>query len=148
MFQAKTFVLGLAVLLVGLTGSALAASVHYVGKPVDGNAREFVSFDLNGDRCQDGSKKCIDLDKGAKVTKFGAVSWSYPNCPEILEGAFQFKKSLRVDKDGGFGGTEKTPWETITVKGKINEEKAKARGTFTVESDGCSTGTRKWTAKA
>ena len=148
MFRWKAVIAVGSALVVGVTGTALAASVHYVGKPVDGNPREFVSFDLSGDRCQDGSKKCIDLDKGAKVKKFGAVSWSYPNCPDILEGAFELDKTFRVDKDGGFGGTGKTPWETITVEGKINEEKAKARGTFKVESEGCSTGTRKWTAKA
>jgi hypothetical protein len=141
---------GAVTLLAGaFAAPAVANSVTYNGN-VTGHASMLMGFDLIGKRCPSGAR-CFDH---AKVTAFSVVNISYPDCPQLLSGAFDFgdiapdKRSVRVDKHGSFnfhgpGGLDPQ------IRGSLHGQFLKhggAKGWVEVHNGNCTTGRLNWTA--
>jgi hypothetical protein len=150
--RAKVVIAGGAVtLLVAVfAGNAFANTVSFGGN-VSGQASVIVSFELHGTRCPRGPH-CFDH---AKVTGFGAANFSYPNCPDLAEGAFIFgnpntgKPGVRVDKHDSFNGNGRDyvdPVLRVSFHGRFVKRGAEAQGWFEVDNAGCTTGRLNWTA--
>ena len=134
-----------ALLLTG-AGSASANRVQYLGHP-DSNPRRFVSFDLVGKGCPKGPH-CFDH---ARVYKFSVVSFSFPNCPDVLEDAFDFDlnqpRGVKVDrKHRSFAATGIGDIQGVKVAfaGRFIDRGAHAKGTYKVTEDSCTTGQKPW----
>ena len=149
--------LGLAGALAVLPWSAAVASaktVQYIGEGVNLKAGQtkglpiLIGFELHGTGCPSGPH-CFDH---ATVSKLDAVSWAYPNCPEVLDSAFELAKSARVGADAPHtfavsGPNESYAQDHVTVEGRFLRHGKAARGWFTVTDSGCSTDVVRWTAR-
>jgi hypothetical protein len=151
--RAKAVVAAGAVTLLAaeFAATAVANRVQFDGK-VTGHPRVVMGFVLVGSRCPSGAH-CFDH---AKVTEFSAENISYPDCPQLLEGGFDFgavrtldKRSVRVDRRRSFnfhgpGGSD--PQVHGSVHGQFLKHGAKAKGWFEVYNGPCTTGRLNWTA--
>jgi hypothetical protein len=143
----------LAVSLIG-AGSAHANTVSYTGEGIELKAGQtkglpvLMGFDLSGRGCPAGPH-CFDH---ASVSDFNGVSWAYPNCPEVLDGLFELDRSIghRVTRKShsfrASGANEHYEDDRVTIVGRLLRHGKVARGWFTVEDAGCSTGRINWTA--
>jgi hypothetical protein len=142
----------LALLMAMSADSAFANSVVYAGQVTSGQTRVLLVFDLSGAHCPNGPH-CFDH---AKVSKFGAVNFAYPDCPNVLEGAYEFGNpntgqpgTVKVDKHQGFSGHGDADNDNIitgSFHGRFLNHGSKARGWLEVENEGCLTGKLNWTA--
>ncbi len=147
--KAVTAGCAVALLTAAFAAAAVANRVHYDGA-VTGHKRVLMGFDLIGTRCPSGAH-CFDH---AKVTKFVAVNISYPDCPQLLEGTFDFgykgsdKRTVRVDKHKSFNfhGPGFDPQLRGSVHGQFHNHGATAKGWFKVDNGPCTTGRLNWTA--
>jgi hypothetical protein len=132
---------------------AAANTVGYSGVGVNvspGQTRGlpiYIGFQLTGAGCPRGAK-CLNH---AAVKKLEAVDWAYPNCLEVLDGAFELKGSHPISAGSphafsASGSPEGEPQRHVTFGGRI-QANGKARGWFEVSEVGCSTGRIHWTAK-
>ncbi len=143
----------LAVALLSSAAVAQANRVHYVGYV--GHTQVIVEFWLVGKNCPTG-RHCYDH---AKVVKFGAVSYGWPDCPNLLESGFEFgdaengdPETIDVNKRRHFhevGGSTEDLYDVVRVSGHIWKNGRKAQGVFHVVRAGfgshCSTGDVHWT---
>jgi hypothetical protein len=137
-------VVGALALLLAFTGSAYATRVTYIGQP-DSNPRRFVSFDLVGKGCPKGPH-CFDH---ARVYKFSIVSFSFPNCPDILENAFDYDdyvhRGVKVDKKHRtFDGSGSLAGVNVAFHGHFVDRAAHAKGWYKVNEESCTTGQKPW----
>jgi hypothetical protein len=151
--RARLIGVGAAALLAAgfAAASAFANTVSYGGQ-VNGHKRVLVSFDLIGAHCPKGPH-CFDH---AKVTKFGAVNFGYPGCPNLLEGGFEYGNpdttkptAVKVNGRLSFGGQGRADDDFIirvAFHGQFLKHGAKATGWFEVHNGPCSTGKLNWTA--
>ena len=88
---------------------------------------------------------------------FGAASYGYPNCPQVLEGAFDFGNPntgkptpVKVGKNLSFGGHGLSDHDfliRVAFHGRFINHGRKAKGWFVVHNTTeCSTGRLDWTA--
>ena len=141
-----------ALLMAVFAGSAFANTVVYGGQVTSGQTRVSLSFELSGAHCPQGSH-CFDR---AKVTKFLAVNFAYPDCPNVLEGAYEFGNpntgqpgTVKVDKHQGFSGHGHADNDLIitgSFHGRFLKHGSKATGWLEVENQGCLTGRLNWIA--
>lgn len=144
-------VVGTLALLLACVASASAKVVTFAGSGTQaGHPAVGMDFDLNGKTCP--SADCL---KHAKITRFLAVSYGFPICPEtLLESAFEFKEVMKVQPNRTFKGSGVIPdsaggsstGDVVTIHGKFSKKGKSASGTFTVDRGGCLTGTVPWTA--
>jgi hypothetical protein len=144
----------IAVLAASLAVPALATAktVSYTGVGVNvgpGQTRGlpiYIGFQLSGAGCPTGPG-CLDH---AHVSKLEAVDWAYPNCLEVLDGAFELKGASSLGaKSHAFhavGSPEAEPARKVTFAGQFRPN-GKARGFFEVEEAGCATGRIHWSAE-
>ena len=140
-------------LLAAFTGTAFARTAGYTGDGVKLQAGQsqgapiLIGLDLVGNGCPSGPR-CF---KNAKVENLSAVSWAYPNCPEILDSAFALHMTARVSKGSRHfhlsGPNFNYAQDQVVVDGSFSKAGKKATGWFTVEDAGCSTGQIFWVAK-
>jgi hypothetical protein len=134
------------------TGTALANKVSY-GAFLPGHPHRVVmSFYLVGPNCPWGPH-CFDH---AQVTEFGAGNYGYPNCPQVLEGAFSFgdpntgkPTAVSVGKQLAFGGHGRSDTDDqirVAFHGRFLKNRSKATGWFEVHNYYCTTGKLSWTA--
>jgi hypothetical protein len=134
--------------------AASAKTAHYEGEGVDLKAGQtrglpiLIGFDLKGRGCPSGPH-CFDH---ASVSKFEAVSWAFPDCPEVLDSAFDFPRSTRVSKRAPHtfdesGVSEGLGSYQVTIEGRFLRHGKAAKGSFTAAESPCSTGTVHWTAQ-
>lgn len=148
-------IIGALALLLVCAGNASANTVRYTGKGTNlkpGQTKGlpvFMGFDLRGKRCPSGPT-CFDH---AKVQNFDGVSWAYPNCPDVLDGAFEFDKNRahQVTKASphrfsASGVSDLYAGDHVTIRGRLLHHGRIAKGWFTVTDSGCSTGRVHWTA--
>jgi hypothetical protein len=152
--QRKALVLGAALVLVlAFAASASAKKVSFTGEGKNlqpGQTKGLsvlMGFELVGKGCPSGPK-CFDH---ARVQKLNAVSWAYPNCPEVLDGLWELNGPYGVGKNkphrfSGSGSSEQYAADHVTIKGRFSASGRTARGWFTVEDAGCSTGKINWIA--
>jgi hypothetical protein len=146
-------VIAVLALLVVVSGIAFARTAGYTGKGVNLRAGQskglpiLVGFDLVGKGCPTGPH-CFD---NARVRNPNAVSWAYPNCREVLDSAFELRRTARVAKrvphhfhlsGPNFSYAE----DHVVFDGRFLKGGRTARGWFTVEDAGCSTGRVFWVA--
>lgn len=145
-------VVSAAAVLAAATGTALANKVSY-GGDVTGHKRVVMSFELVGRNCPTGPH-CFD---NAKVTMFGAANYGYPNCPQVLEGAFYFGNPhtgkptpVKVGKNLSFGGEGESETDFlihVAFHGRFIDHGRKAKGWLEVHNTPeCTTGKLDWTA--
>ena len=147
--------IGALTLLLACPVSAYANTVSYTGVGTNlepGQTKGlpvYMGFDLSGKGCP-GGRHCFDH---ARVQNFDGVSWAYPNCPEILDGVFEFDKnrSHRVTKAkphrfSASGVSELYADDHVSISGRLLNRGRTAKGWFTVTDSGCSTGRLHWTA--
>jgi hypothetical protein len=144
-------ILGPVALLLAFSGSASAKTVSYTGKGTHlqpGQTKGLPVFDLTGKGCPTGPH-CFDH---ATVQNLNAVSWAYPNCPEVLDGLWDLAKPAhRVGKDKphawhASGSSDDYAADHVTISGRFLRNGKTAKGWFTVTDSGCSTGKIYWTA--
>src|SRR3954453_14157337 len=93
-------IIGALAVLLTCAGNAYANTVSYTGKGTNlkpGQTKGLpvlMGFDLVGKGCPTGPH-CFDH---AKVQNFNGVSWASPNCPEVLDGAFELNRTSRAAK--------------------------------------------------
>ena len=144
---------GVLALLLTSAGGAYGKTVSYTGEATGlkpGQTKGLpvlMGFDLRGRGCPAGPH-CFDH---AEVKNFDAVSWAYPNCPEILDSAFEFARGQRVAKAaphnfGASGRSDSYAGTQITIKGRFLRHGRTAKGWFMASEAGCSTGHINWTA--
>lgn len=134
---------------------ANANTVSYIGEGTNlkpGQTKGLpilMGFDLRGKGCPSGPH-CFDH---ATVQNFSAVSWAYPNCPEVLDGAFELDKNRRhrvangvPHKFSASGVSESYASTHVTISGRLLRHGKIATGWFTVTESGCSTGRIDWKA--
>jgi hypothetical protein len=132
---------------------ASAKTALYVGEGVNLKGGQtkglpiLLTFELHGRGCPSGPH-CFDH---ATVSKFGAVSWAYPNCREVLDSAFELSKSARVERGAPHafslsGPNDEYAQDHVTIDGRFLRHGRAAKGTFTVTDSGCSTDVVHWTA--
>ena len=144
-----------ALLLLTCANSAYANTVSYTGEGTNlkpGQTKGLpvlMGFDLLGKACPAGPH-CFDH---AMVQNFDGVSWAFPNCPEVLDGAFTLDKNSgrRVTKKSphtfsASGSSEEYASVHVTISGRLLHHGRTAKGWFTVTEEGCSTGRVYWTA--
>ena len=146
-------VIAVLALLAASTGTAFARTAGYSGNGVNLQAGQskglpiLIGLDLVGNGCPSGPR-CFN---NAKVQNLDAVSWAYPNCPEVLDSAFELHMTARVSKGSRHfhlrGPNFNTPQDQVVVDGSFSKGGKKATGWFTVEDTGCSTGQVFWVAK-
>ena len=144
-------ILAALLVLVTCVAGANASTVEYIGdadaKPGQSDTGQLIlSFDLKGKKCPD-SSKCF---KRAKVTNISAVSVAYPNCPDILGTYFDLGGySAKVGKDRRFSfegvrDSQGASRGNVSMRGRFAKRGKSVRGSFTVETDGCSSGEVAW----
>jgi hypothetical protein len=147
-------VVGALGLLLAATGSASAKTVSYTGEatnPQPGQSKGLsilMGFELIGKGCPTGPH-CFD---NARLRNPDAVSWAYPNCPEVLDSAFELHKTVRVGKEkphkfSASGANFNYAEDHVEIGGRFLRNGKVAKGWFTVEDSGCSTGKVYWKAK-
>ena len=79
------------------------------------------------------------------------VSFSFPNCPDVLEDAFDFDlnqpRGVKVDrKHRSFAATGIGDLQGVKVAfaGRFIDRGAHAKGTYKVTEDSCTTGQKPW----
>jgi hypothetical protein len=107
-----------------------------------------IGFDLRGKGCPSGPD-CFDR---AEVRHFNAVSWAYPNCPEVLDNNLEFAGTQRVGKAPphrfrASGPSDSFASTQIKIEGKLLKHGRLAKGWFTASEAGCTTGRIEWTAR-
>jgi hypothetical protein len=153
MLRALGIVGALALLLV-CAAAAFAKTVSYTGEGTNlkpGQTKGLpvlMGFELHGKGCPSGPH-CFDH---AVLRKINGVSWAYPNCPEVLDGLFEFDHSVRVAKKAphGFsasGASDDYAADHVEIEGRFLHHGRIAKGWFTVDDQGCSTGRIHWTAE-
>ena len=141
------------VMLALSTGIAFAGTASYTGEGVNLRAGQskglpiLIGFELVGKGCPTGPH-CFD---NATVRKTDAVSWAYPNCPEVLDSAFELRRAARVGKRAPHhfhlsGPNDSYADDHVVVDGHFLAGGKTAKGWFTVEDAGCSTGQVLWVA--
>jgi hypothetical protein len=149
---AKLAAIGVAAPILAAASVASANTVSYTGKAVNVSAGQtrglpiYVGFKLTGKGCPRGPH-CLDH---AGVKKIQAVDWAYPDCLEVLDGAFELKGSHPVSAGSPHAfavsdSPEGEPERHVTFGGQI-QPNGNARGWFEVTEVGCSTGHIHWTA--
>jgi hypothetical protein len=148
-----TAIAALAVSLIG-AGGAHANTVSYTGEGIELRAGQtrglpiLIGFDLRGRGCPAGPH-CFDH---ASVRNFVAVSWAYPNCLEVLDSLFELDKNVgnpvtgKSHRFSASGPNEHYEDDHVTIVGRLLRHGKVAKGWFTVEDAGCSTGRINWTA--
>lgn len=145
---------GVLALLLACAGNAYANKVSYTGEGTNlkpGQTKGLpvlMGFDLRGKGCPAGPH-CFDH---AVLRNVDGVSWAYPNCPEILDGVFEFDHGIRVAKKGphrfrASGASDDYAGDQVEIEGRFLHHGRFAKGWFTVTDQGCSTGRVHWTAK-
>lgn len=136
-------------------GGARANTVSYTGQGINLQSGQtkglpvLIGFELRGAGCPSGPR-CFDH---ASVGNFSAVSWAYPNCPKVLDGAFTFHKPItsrvarKTHKFSASGANENYPTDHVTFAGRLLRRGGIAQGGFTVTDSGCSTGVIHWKAR-
>jgi hypothetical protein len=99
-----------------------------------------VVLDLHGRRCPKGAH-CFDH---AKADNFGAASYAWPDCPDVLDSAFQLDKVVPVGKRAPHRfhaeGTSEEG-DHVTINGWFPHHGRVASGWFNVDlRGGCHTG--------
>jgi hypothetical protein len=147
-------VVGALAMALAFAAGAGAKTVSYTGEGTNLKAGQskglpiLMGFELRGKGCPSGPH-CFDH---AQVSKFDGVSWAYPNCPEILDSAFELGKATRVAKGVPHtfrvsGANENYAGDQVTIEGRLLRHGKLAKGWFTVTDSGCSTDRVTWTAK-
>jgi hypothetical protein len=148
-----TAIAALAISLMAAAG-ARANTVSYTGQGINLQAGQtrglpvLMGFDLRGRGCPSGPH-CFDH---ASVRNFSGVSWAYPNCLEVLDGVFNLDKSIahRVTRSthrfSASGANEHYEDDHVTIAGRLLHHGRVAKGWFTVNDAGCSTGRIHWKA--
>jgi hypothetical protein len=135
-------------LLLAFVATAYANSVSFTGQGTK-NSRILMGFRLRGQGCPGGSH-CLD---NAHISKFDGVSYAFPNCPDLLDSAFELNKVVPVRGDNTFraSGTS-VEGDDVVVKGRFFRHGKRARGFFKVvihpTSYGCTSGWVPWAARA
>ena len=141
-------------LALAVAGNAYANTAHYDGQGVNlkpGQTKGLpvlMGFDLSGKKCPKGPK-CF---KHATMSNFEAVSFAFPNCPNVLDSAFSdFKPDIKVKKNRRFNETGVAPdpsgFDTdVTINGRFKKKGKSVAGSFTATIQGCSTGELTWEA--
>ena len=110
-----------------------------------------MGFKLQGPRCPAGPS-CF---KHAKVRDFDGVSYAFPNCPELLDSAFELDRNKPHPVSSGkrhrfsaSGISEEG--DKVWIRGRFYRHGTRARGWFKVLihpfAAGCTTGKVFWTA--
>lgn len=144
---------GALALLLACPVSAHANTVSYTGEGTNlkpGQTKGLpvlMGFDLIGKMCPAGGL-CF---KQAKVKNFDGVSYAFPNCPELLDSAFEFRSNttwpVTKRKPHSFSVTGTSfQGDRVTIAGHFLKNGRSATGWFTVVREGCSTGRLTWTA--
>lgn len=139
-------------LLAATTGIAAARTAGYTGEGTNLQAGQskglpiLIGFELVGKGCPTGPH-CLD---NARVRDPDAVSWAYPNCPEVLDSAFELHATAAVSGRGHHfhlsGPNFDYAADHVVVDGRFLRGGRTAKGWFTVEDGGCSTGKVLWVA--
>jgi hypothetical protein len=146
-------IVALALMLAG-AGNAYANSVSYTGEGTNlepGQTKGLpvlMGFELRGKGCPTGPH-CFDH---AVLRKLDGVSWAYPNCPEILDGVFEFDHGIRVARNAphrfsASGASDVYAGDQVEIEGRFPRHGRIAKGWFTITDQGCSTGRVHWTAR-
>lgn len=146
-------IIGALALLLACPVSAYANTVSFTGEGTHlepGQTKGLpvlMGFDLIGKKCP-GGDLCF---KHAKVQNFDGVSYAFPNCPELLDSAFEFKSNstrpVTKGKTHSFSATGTSfEGDRVTIAGHFLKKGRSAKGWFTVIREGCSTGRLTWTA--
>jgi hypothetical protein len=144
-------------MLLACASSAQASKAVFSGEaphPKPGQRKEFpilMGFELRGNHCPKGPH-CFDH---ATVSNFDAVGYAFPNCPDLIDSAFEFKKdsARRANKSKPHSFTSggiSFQSDRVKIHGHFYHGGTKARGWFTVLihpfSFGCTTGKVFWQA--
>jgi len=138
-------VVALAGLLVPVTISLAARPIpNYAGYAV-GSKSVLVGFTFHAPGCP--GPNCFEHHP--HIIGFGPVGYSYPSCPELLDGGTELQKPIAVGRNGSFeaSGRGEYAGETVEVGGRFLDEGRRARGWFIVDNGGCPTARTRWTAK-
>jgi hypothetical protein len=146
-------VIAVLALLAAFNGIAFARTAGYTGEGVNLKAGQskglpiLIGLDLVGKGCPSGPH-CFDH---ARVRNPEAVSWAYPNCPEVLDSAFELQAAASVARAAPHrfhlsGSNAEYAGDHVVVDGRFLKGGKTAKGWFTVEDSGCSTGKVLWVA--
>ena len=110
----------------------------------------YVDFDLVGRRCPLGPR-CF---RHATVRRFSAVSWAFPNCPDVLDQQMALDKPVparraRPHHFHAQGSDDIYPDYQVTVDGRFPRHGRIAKGWFRVVDppSGCNSGKIYFTAR-
>ena len=140
-------VLVICAVLFAFSAAASANTLVYGGQGTQ-NKRIFVSFDLRGKNCLNGPR-CWST---ARVVDFGGSSYFFPNCPDLLDSAFTYRRAIPVRDDKSFRGAGLSDsGDRVKIRGRFYRGGRRARGFFRVLihpfSYGCTSGWIPWAAK-
>jgi hypothetical protein len=145
-------IVGLAAVF-ALAGTAGANTVTYSGEAKNlkpGQTKGLpvlIGFELSGKKCPKGPK-CF---KHAKIQNFEAVSFAWPNCPDVLDTDFSELTAIPVKKNRKFEGSGTGPDPSgfptdVTLHGRFKKKGKSATGGFTATLDICSSDEITWEA--
>ena len=134
-------------LLLAFVATAFANRVSFTGQGTQ-NSRILMGFKLRGAGCP-GGPHCLD---NAHVSDFDGVSYAFPNCPDLLESAFELNKVVPVRADNTFRASGiSVEGDDVIMKGTFFRHGKRARGFFKVvispRSYGCTSGWVPWAAR-